>query len=90
MLTDSLAAVPPPVTAGQATPAAAATQTPPAAPQEQLTQFLSLLTTQIRNQDPLEPMDSTGFVEQLATFSALEQQVQGNAYLAEILAALRG
>ena len=87
MMTNPLAAVPPPVTAAQ-TPTTVA-QTPPAAPQEQLTQFLSLLTTQIRNQDPLEPMDSTGFVEQLATFSTLEQQVQGNAYLAEILDALR-
>ena len=58
--------------------------------QEKLTQFLTLLTTQIENQDPLEPLDSTGFVEQLATFSALEQQVQSNTYLEEILAALRG
>ena len=62
----------------------------PGAHQEQLTQFLSLLTTQIQNQDPLEPLDSTGFVEQLATFSTLEQQVQSNAYLEEILTALRG
>ena len=62
----------------------------PSVHQEQLTQFLSLLTTQIQNQDPLEPLDSTGFVEQLATFSSLEQQVQSNAYLEEILTALRG
>jgi len=43
--------------------------------------FLQLLTTQIRNQDPLQPLDSTQFVEQLATFSALEQQVQTNTSL---------
>ena len=66
------------------TPAAAST------PQAQLTQFLTLLTTQIQNQDPLEPMDSTGFVEQLATFSTLEQQVQSNETLSAILEVLRG
>ncbi|MBN2799929.1 MAG: flagellar hook assembly protein FlgD [Deltaproteobacteria bacterium] len=35
--------------------------------------FLNLLTTQLQNQDPLNPMDSEAFVEQLATFSSLEQ-----------------
>lgn len=46
--------------------------------------FLQLLTAQIRNQDPLEPMDSTQFVEQLATFSSLEQQVATNDTLGGI------
>lgn len=32
--------------------------------------FIKLLTAQVRNQDPLSPMDSTQFVEQLATFPA--------------------
>ena len=35
--------------------------------------FLNLLTTQLQNQDPLNPMDSEAFVSQLATFSSLEQ-----------------
>lgn len=43
--------------------------------------FLTLLTAQIRNQDPLEPVDSTQFVEQLATFSNLELQAKGNQIL---------
>lgn len=43
--------------------------------------FIQLLTAQVQNQDPLEPLDSTQFVEQLATFSALEQQVRGNQSL---------
>jgi flagellar basal-body rod modification protein FlgD len=34
--------------------------------------FLKLLTTQLRNQDPLKPMDSTQSVAQLAQFSALQ------------------
>jgi flagellar basal-body rod modification protein FlgD len=43
--------------------------------------FIKLLTAQIRNQDPLAPLDSTQFVEQLATFSTLEQQVGSNSRL---------
>lgn len=46
--------------------------------------FLQLLTAQIRNQDPLAPLDSTQFVEQLATFSTLEQQVRSNTNLVGI------
>lgn len=46
--------------------------------------FLTLLTAQVTNQDPLEPLDSTQFVEQLATFSGLEQQVASNTHLEAI------
>lgn len=52
--------------------------------------FLSLLTAQLKNQDPLKPVDSTEFVAQLAEFSAVEQQVQSNASLGDILETLRG
>ena len=48
---------------------------------EEFNSFLQLLTAQIRNQDPLSPLDSTQFVEQLATFSTLEQQVRSNSNL---------
>lgn len=47
--------------------------------------FLTLLTAQMRNQDPLKPMDSTEFVAQLASFSAVEQQVQTNDQLTELI-----
>jgi len=50
--------------------------------------FLSLLTAQLRNQDPLKPVESTEFVAQLASFSAVEQQVQSNEKLESILEAL--
>jgi len=43
--------------------------------------FLTMLTTQMRNQDPLNPMESTDFAVQLATFSGVEQQVQTNQLL---------
>lgn len=46
--------------------------------------FLRLLTAQIQNQDPLAPLDSTQFVEQLATFSQLELQASTNNKLDEI------
>lgn len=46
--------------------------------------FIKLLTAQVRNQDPLSPMDSTQFVEQLATFSSLEQLVNSNTALSNI------
>ena len=51
---------------------------------EEFNSFIKLLTAQVRNQDPLSPMDSTQFVEQLATFSNLEQQVRGNESLESI------
>jgi flagellar basal-body rod modification protein FlgD len=35
--------------------------------------FLKLLTTQLQNQNPLEPMTNSDFIAQLATFSSLEQ-----------------
>lgn len=51
--------------------------------------FLTLLTAQVTNQDPLAPLDSTQFVEQLASFSGLEQQVVGNGHLETIAELLR-
>lgn len=38
--------------------------------------FLNLLVTQLKNQDPLKPMDSTSFVAELAQFSQLEQSAK--------------
>ena len=52
--------------------------------------FLSLLTAQMRNQDPLKPMESTEFVAQLASFSAVEQQITTNERLQSVLDALDG
>ncbi|SMO92111.1 flagellar hook capping FlgD N-terminal domain-containing protein [Paracoccus laeviglucosivorans] len=47
--------------------------------------FLRMLTTQIQNQDPLNPMESTEFAVQLATFSGVEQQAHTNALLTELV-----
>ena len=35
--------------------------------------FLSLLTTQLQNQDPLDPLDTNQFTQQLVEFSGVEQ-----------------
>ena len=51
---------------------------------EEFDTFLTLLTAQIRNQDPLAPLDSTQFVEQLATFSSVELQAKSNGLLEDI------
>lgn len=51
---------------------------------EEFNTFLRLLTAQIQNQDPLAPLDSTQFVEQLATFTNLELQATSNQTLEEI------
>lgn len=47
--------------------------------------FLTLLTAQLKNQDPLQPLDSTQFVEQLASFAAVEQQVGANEKLTRLI-----
>lgn len=58
--------------------------TPPPRFGEEFNSFIQLLTAQVQNQDPLSPLDSTQFVEQLATFSTLEQQVNSNSHLEQI------
>jgi flagellar basal-body rod modification protein FlgD len=44
--------------------------------------FLSLLTTQLKNQSPLDPLDANQFTQQLVQFSSVEQQLKTNDYLA--------
>lgn len=53
---------------------------------EDLDTFLTLLTTQLQNQDPLQPMDTNQFVDQLTQFSELEQGVEQSGLLQEISA----
>ena len=43
--------------------------------------FLKMLTTQMQNQDPLNPIDSADYAVQLATFSGVEQQTRTNQLL---------
>ena len=50
--------------------------------------FLQMLTAQMTNQDPLNPVDSSDYAVQLATFSAVEQQVLTNDLLTGLSAQL--
>jgi flagellar basal-body rod modification protein FlgD len=47
--------------------------------------FLKLLTTQMQNQDPLSPMESTEFTNQLVQFSQVEQQISQNTKLDKLV-----
>lgn len=47
--------------------------------------FLMMLTAQLKNQDPLNPMASSEFAVQLATFSSVEQQVLTNELLGSLI-----
>lgn len=49
--------------------------------------FLTLLTTQLKNQDPLSPMESTEFTAQLTQMSGVEQQLLTNDLLTSLLSA---
>lgn len=65
-----------------------ATQSPSAGQKSVITSdfdtFLKMLTAQMQNQDPLNPIDSTDYATQLATFSGVEQQMRTNDLLASL------
>ncbi|WP_405402449.1 flagellar hook capping FlgD N-terminal domain-containing protein [Paracoccus sp. Ld10] len=46
--------------------------------------FLTMLTAQLKNQDPLNPMESTDFAIQLATFAGVEQAALSNKFLEQM------
>ena len=50
--------------------------------------FLKMMTTQLENQDPLNPVESEDFAVQLATFSGVEQQVRTNQLLENLAGGL--
>src|ERR1700761_2489947 len=47
--------------------------------------FLTLLTTQLKNQDPTSPMDSSTFTQQLVEYSQVEQQIDSNTNLKTLI-----
>lgn len=53
---------------------------------EDLNKFLTLLVTQLQNQDPLEPLDTHEFTAQLVDFANVEQQIQQNSHLESLIA----
>lgn len=51
--------------------------------------FLTLLTTQLQNQSPLDPLDTNQFTQQLVQFASVEQQLKTNDQLTSILSATK-
>jgi flagellar basal-body rod modification protein FlgD len=49
-------------------------------------QFLQLLTTQLQNQNPLDPLDTNQFTQQLVQFAQVEQQINMNSSLTQLIA----
>jgi flagellar basal-body rod modification protein FlgD len=50
------------------------------------TTFLQLLTTQLKNQNPLDPLDTNQFTQQLVQFAQVEQQMKSNDQLTSLVA----
>ena len=49
------------------------------------TTFLTLLTTQLKNQNPLDPLDTNQFTQQLVQFAQVEQQMKSNDQLSTLV-----
>ncbi len=71
----------PPLLPRPPAPAEDGSGTDVAAASADFSSFLRLLTAQLRNQDPLQPLDPTQFVAQLASFSTVEQLIGANGRL---------
>lgn len=54
---------------------------------DDLDDFMTLLTTQLQHQDPLDPMDATEFTSQLVQFASVEQQIAQNSNLETLIRA---
>src|SRR5919198_288688 len=53
---------------------------------QNFTTFLQLLTTQLKNQNPLDPLDTNQFTQQLVQFAQVEQQMRANDQLSTLVA----
>ena len=75
------------VSPASASPAAGTASTPDAMKQlsGNFSTFLTLLTTQLKNQDPTSPMDSNTFTQQLVAYSQVEQQIDTNSNLKTLI-----
>lgn len=80
-MSELISFVPPPASTGSGATTSQATLS------NNFDTFLTILTAQIQNQDPLEPMDSNQFTEQLVQFSGVEQQIRVNTQLETLIAA---
>jgi flagellar basal-body rod modification protein FlgD len=56
---------------------------------DQFDNFLLLLTTQLKSQDPLSPMDANQFTQQLVQFTGVEQAIKTNETLSQLVSMMR-
>lgn len=70
--------------ANQASSASSAALTDQKSIAENFDVFLKLLTTQLKNQNPLEPLKTNEFTQQMVQFTQVEQQVKSNKNLEEL------
>lgn len=89
-----VAAVNPVTTPSAGTSQIAANQSNIAAGQKNLdtgyTTFLSLLTTQLKNQDPTSPLDTNAFTQQLVSMTGVQQQLLTNQLLQQLVSGASG
>jgi flagellar basal-body rod modification protein FlgD len=83
------ATLPTPIVSAAAVPTAssagAATGTTSTGLANNFQTFLTLLTTQLQNQNPLDPLDTNQFTQQLVQFAGVEQQLRSNDQLASLV-----
>jgi flagellar basal-body rod modification protein FlgD len=80
-----------PATAAATTPAGTTTTSSSSGTQDtamiasNFTTFLQLLTTQLKNQNPMDPLDTNQFTQQLVQFAQVEQQMKSNTQLQTLI-----
>jgi flagellar basal-body rod modification protein FlgD len=91
MATDILSGVGNQVTAGITTPTTSSSSSSSTTGVDKstlasnFTTFLQLLTTQLKNQSPLDPLDTNQFTQQLVQFAQVEQQLKSNDQLTTLV-----
>lgn len=86
MITTPIVTTPTPATSAPTTSTSSGSATDASMLGSNLNTFLTLLTTQLQNQDPTSPMDTTQFTQQLVEFSGVEQQINTNKDLQTLIA----
>jgi flagellar basal-body rod modification protein FlgD len=81
----ALSATNPALTAGTATATTAAGSSALGSLSSNFQTFLTLLMTQLKNQDPTSPLDTNQFTSQLVQFASVEQQINTNRSLGQLI-----
>jgi flagellar basal-body rod modification protein FlgD len=77
--------IPTPVTSNSSSPSSSSSSSTKDTLGANYTAFLQMLTTQLQNQNPLDPLDTNQFTQQLVQFAQVEQQLKSNDQLATLI-----